>query len=195
MSIDGEILHLLKTHGAVLERTSGAHNVWKFPDGRIFTDAKTPSDHRSQKNALAELRRLLGVKREAKKNPDRREKTQPPGQLYQVDEAVDMPDWKRQLIQIKVAENNPMLEVIFRCDACGHHKGEEHDWLLYRKSTLPVFEIRPWDGRIAKRKEYGHLCSDTCAIKKMTDIVRAAPTDYIPTSSTEIMAALEGKQI
>ena len=60
MNEEEEVYQLLKKHGAVLDRQK-RHNVWKFPDGRIFTQSRTPSDWRAPLNQLSDLRRMLGV--------------------------------------------------------------------------------------------------------------------------------------
>lgn len=73
MTVTEEIETLLKEHGAVLDRQH-KHPVWRLPDGRIFVAASTPGDVRWERNSLADLRRLLGVKRVVHKNPARREK-------------------------------------------------------------------------------------------------------------------------
>ncbi len=73
MSIGDQIAQLIKEHGGVLERHI-KHNVWRFPDGRVFVTAQTPGDVRAERNCLADLRRFLGVKREINKNPERKEK-------------------------------------------------------------------------------------------------------------------------
>src|SRR5882672_6361921 len=55
-----EILDLIKEHGGWLERDNG-HRVFKFPDGRSFTQASSPSDQCSYKNNLSDLRHFLGI--------------------------------------------------------------------------------------------------------------------------------------
>lgn len=83
MDVDAEIRSLLKEHGAVLERTK-KHKVWSFPDGRIWVEGSTPSDVRAARNNLSDLRKMLGVKREIRKNPERKHKTGVNGkQAYQ----------------------------------------------------------------------------------------------------------------
>lgn len=71
--VQNEIDALLKEHGAVLDRTK-KHRVWKLPDGRIWVQGSTPSDVRAARNNLAQLRKMLGVEREIRKNPNRAEK-------------------------------------------------------------------------------------------------------------------------
>ena len=48
---------MAKKYGAKLEKTRNGH--WKFlcPDGSIVVAAKSPSDHRAQKNLESRLRR------------------------------------------------------------------------------------------------------------------------------------------
>ena len=60
MKYEAEIQRLLDEHGAVLSRTN-RHNVYKFPDGRIFTMSKTPSDYRTAMEQLQDLRKVLGI--------------------------------------------------------------------------------------------------------------------------------------
>lgn len=74
MTVREEIATLLKQHGAVLERQR-KHQVWRFPDGRIYVQASTPSDSVcNDQNDLCQLRRMLGITRETNKNPQRRTK-------------------------------------------------------------------------------------------------------------------------
>jgi hypothetical protein len=72
MSAEDEVIRLLRSHEAVLVRQR-KHAIYRFPDGRTFTLSRTPScfyaDH-----ALADLRRLLNLDREVRKNPDRKGK-------------------------------------------------------------------------------------------------------------------------
>ena len=56
----GELLRLLKSAGAVLERKR-KHCVWRLSDGSIFVHAATPSDSHAWANALREFRRLRGL--------------------------------------------------------------------------------------------------------------------------------------
>lgn len=55
-----EVASLLKEHGARLTRTK-RHLVYKFPDGKMFTKACTPSDFRAENNQLRDLKKLLGL--------------------------------------------------------------------------------------------------------------------------------------
>ena len=55
-----QVAALLKQHRATLVRTK-RHNVWKFPDGKMFTTAQTPSDIHAEDNQLRDLKRLLGL--------------------------------------------------------------------------------------------------------------------------------------
>jgi hypothetical protein len=170
-----EIYSLLKQHGAILERDR-KHRVYRFPDGRTFTLPSTCSDVRGYKNGLAMLRRFLGVSREIVKNPNRREKIPPAPQRYIADGKVDLPDWKHQLQQIREGSGDNMIEKIYRCDGanCKQQRGPANGWLIFKLTDKPIFEVRAWDDRLANRKEYGHLCSDSCAIKKMVAVVRGA---------------------
>ena len=62
MNAIAETDRLLAEHGAILVR-EGKHRVYQLPGGRVFTRPKTPSDHRSTLNSLANLRRVLGIRR------------------------------------------------------------------------------------------------------------------------------------
>lgn len=69
-----EVEALIRQHGGVLERQK-KHRVYRFPDGRSFTIASTPSDSvHAERNNLTDLRHFLGIKREIHKNPRRRRK-------------------------------------------------------------------------------------------------------------------------
>lgn len=126
------------------------------------------------KNAIAVLRRFLGVTREVRKNPNRREKTPPSPQRYIAAEVVDLPDWKRQLKDIQEGRGENMIEMVYKCDGvnCKEVRGPANGWLIFKLTEKPIFEVRAWDDQLAKRKDYGHLCSDQCAIKKMIAMVR-----------------------
>lgn len=84
MSAEDDVRRLLKEYGAVLMRSNN-HNIYKFPDGRIFTMVKTPSDHRTWKNQLQQLHELLGIRREIHKNPNRKSKHGVGKPLYRAD--------------------------------------------------------------------------------------------------------------
>jgi hypothetical protein len=58
MSRSAEIQYLLRLHRAVLIRER-KDKIFRFPDGRIFVVATSPSDHRAERNNLATLRRLV----------------------------------------------------------------------------------------------------------------------------------------
>ena len=51
-----KVIKRLEALGAVVLRKS-KHIVWKMPDGARIVTSKTPSDHRSEKNALALIAR------------------------------------------------------------------------------------------------------------------------------------------
>lgn len=55
-----EIQRLLREHKFKLHRTT-KHDVWKNAAGLTFITSATPSDLRAAKNALRDLRRLLGL--------------------------------------------------------------------------------------------------------------------------------------
>lgn len=55
-----EVIHLLKSHGAVLVRTK-KHQIWKMPDGRSYTMPSSPSCPFAWKNSLTDLRTFLGI--------------------------------------------------------------------------------------------------------------------------------------
>jgi len=61
MTPEHEVSRLLTASGAVLVRTNG-HRVYRFPDGGNWITPLTPSDWRSWKNNLADLRRRLGIR-------------------------------------------------------------------------------------------------------------------------------------
>ena len=88
---------LIKEHGGVLVRQK-KHQVWKFPDGRIFTMASTPGDCvHAERNNMTDLRNFLGIAREIKKNPNRRTKRGAVKQTFAPEKAAPLPDWKRKL--------------------------------------------------------------------------------------------------
>ena len=73
MNPEAEVSRLIKQHGGVLVRTK-RHKVWKFPDGRVFTTAATPSDYRAYANQLTDLKRTLGLTKSEATVGARREK-------------------------------------------------------------------------------------------------------------------------
>jgi hypothetical protein len=89
---------LIKQHGGKLVRTK-RHFVYRFPDGRCFTLAGTPSDMNAELNNMTTLRRFLGVERETNKNPDRRPKVGVKGRPAFTGAATDVAlrDWKKEL--------------------------------------------------------------------------------------------------
>jgi hypothetical protein len=65
MNAADEVNRLLKEHNAVLVR-QGKHLVYRLPNGQNFVLAKTSGDPaRAAKNNLSDLRRALGIVREA----------------------------------------------------------------------------------------------------------------------------------
>lgn len=58
------IAAFLREHSVAYEvEHGGKHVKYRFPDGRCFTTASTPSDWRATMNALTDLRRMLGIRR------------------------------------------------------------------------------------------------------------------------------------
>lgn len=105
MDPKAEVERLLKEHGAKLDRKR-KHCVWKFPDGRIWVCAATPSDKRAMDNQLCDLRKLLGVTPEIHKNPRRRRK---PGIVHPI---VFTPiprraTWKEKLAAVELFHPQP----------------------------------------------------------------------------------------
>jgi len=80
-----QIERLLKEHGFVLERDTN-HLVYKqVASGKTFTMSKTPSDFRAYPNALRDLKRILGFKREVKIGERREKKRKPPESIMKFD--------------------------------------------------------------------------------------------------------------
>jgi hypothetical protein len=72
MDADRELLEaMIKEHGGRLAR-SKKHSVYRFPDGRIFVRAQSPSCPRSDKNSLADLRKFLGLNPASRGQPGER---------------------------------------------------------------------------------------------------------------------------
>jgi hypothetical protein len=65
-----EATELLIEAGATVARQK-KHEVWKLPDGRIWTRSKTPSDSHSDQNNLSDLKKMLGIRDGGRSNPDR----------------------------------------------------------------------------------------------------------------------------
>jgi hypothetical protein len=63
-----ELRRLLEEHGAVLQSKTG-HMKWRLPDGQSFVHSKTASDRRSDKNAVHELKRILGLTKTTTSQP------------------------------------------------------------------------------------------------------------------------------
>lgn len=76
-----EVARLLRAHGAVLVRGK-KHKVYRFPDGRSFTHASTPSDTHAWANSLRSLRTVLGLNAEGRGAVgERRERVKKPGRI------------------------------------------------------------------------------------------------------------------
>lgn len=73
-----EVDRILREHNATLARSKN-HEVWKFPDGRIFTRALTPSDYRAENNNLSDLNKMLGLNVGKGLPGERRERRNRPG--------------------------------------------------------------------------------------------------------------------
>lgn len=79
--INGKLRDALDSLGATLKREK-KHLVWELPNGRTFVTAKSPSDHRAEKNALTDLEAISGVAvvERRKASPEvRAERRQRPG--------------------------------------------------------------------------------------------------------------------
>ena len=102
-----EIMHerrdveaLIKAHGGVLKRQR-KHQVWSFPNGRTLTLSVSPSDFRAVEGMLADLRKLVGIERESRKNPQRKRK---PGVTHKLDiepSGVRVRELRSQLTRIR----------------------------------------------------------------------------------------------
>lgn len=55
-----QILDMLSEHGAVLVRST-RHAVWRLPSGAQFVFSNTPSEYRTERNTLSNLRHVLGL--------------------------------------------------------------------------------------------------------------------------------------
>jgi hypothetical protein len=73
MDAESEVQRLLAESGAVLSRDR-KHEIWSLPNGRNFVRPKTPSDFRSARNSLSDLRRELGVAEKQGEPGERRER-------------------------------------------------------------------------------------------------------------------------
>jgi len=100
MNAQQEIEKLLVEHNITPERQTGGHKVYRLPNRRVYTISATPSDVRAYMNALADLRRMLGVKCEIVKNPNRREKCPPPPQQYRGEYIPPKMDLRQQLMSM-----------------------------------------------------------------------------------------------
>jgi hypothetical protein len=72
-----QLLEMLERNGAT-EIRSAKHRVWRLPNGHKFTVANTPSCPRAYRNALHDLRRLLGQTPTVAVIGERREKKPKP---------------------------------------------------------------------------------------------------------------------
>jgi hypothetical protein len=91
---------LIKAHGGVLKRQR-KHQVWSFPNGRTLTLSVSPSDFRAEKQMLTDLRKLVGIERRSRKNPQRKRK---PGAARKLDfepSGVRFEEWRSQLTRIR----------------------------------------------------------------------------------------------
>jgi hypothetical protein len=61
-----EIWRLLREHRAELVRHN-RHKVYKLPNGALFVTGETETSYRGWRDRLAQLRKLLGIKRPVKR--------------------------------------------------------------------------------------------------------------------------------
>ncbi len=80
MNARDQVNEYLREYGAVLQRKR-KHEVWKFPDGKVFVRAATPSDSRADDNNLSDLKKLLGLTKTVRTEGERREPRNKPGNL------------------------------------------------------------------------------------------------------------------
>lgn len=125
MEVEDQIAALIKEHGGRLERQR-KHLVYKFPAGQTYVRAQTPSDRRGVLNDLTYLRRLLGVKRESNKNPERVAKPGAPGRTFAPAETrTARPEFRQMLQEVRntLAEQErrrreherQLRDTVFRC--------------------------------------------------------------------------------
>ena len=55
----------------------------------------------------------------------------------------------------------------YKCDYCQNPKGETNHWWLRRRDTQQ-FTLLAWDGILADRDGYEHICSESCAAKALS---------------------------
>lgn len=141
-----EIHELLKSNGAVLERTK-KHHIWRFPDGRIWVLPGSPRSSQSYTNNLCDLRTFLGVKKAKKKStaPKRKKAKKSPAKVYlSSDEklAIIRPNRNAaelQKIKTAIAEFTPLRA-----------EGTEYDALPIVQSDSGPSSFA-WDAEAAKR--------------------------------------------
>lgn len=154
-----EVVRLLREHGAILTRTK-RHFVYKFPNGRTFTMACTPSDYRAASNQLRQLKRTLGLFGVRGVPGDRREKVDKPGRTanLRISASVDpvMLEAMRKagLVEARLNDKIAALTLQLRDSrAANHRKKRQLRQLQSRKVTCWACRLRNWWRRWNPRTE------------------------------------------
>ncbi len=67
----------------------------------------------------------------------------------------------------------------YRCDVCLAPKGAANHWWLH-PVVAGRFTLLPWDGLLADREGYQHLCSAACAYTALSKWMAAAVAPAAP---------------
>ena len=124
MNPSHEITRLLEQSGAVLVRSKN-HLVYRLPTGETYTRAKTPSDHRAERNDLSILRRALGSSatnpHHKENRPMESQRTAAPAVAAPPAPAPPQPESIKQRIEAGIASEEAMQEKLL-AEAQAHER-------------------------------------------------------------------------
>ncbi len=83
----------------------------------------------------------------------------------------------------------------YKCDYCGAQKGLTNHWWL-RQSIPQRFVLLPWDGDLADREGYEHICSESCASKALSKwMARSVVVEQVTVAQAAVAVTGEPREI
>lgn len=146
---DTEITRLLREHGAILARTK-RHMVYKFPDGRTFTMASTPSDFRAANNQLRDLKHTLGLFGTRGVPGERRDKKCKPGREKQLRISTSADPMmleamrKAGLIENRLNDKVAALTIELRNSRAANHRKKRQLRQMQKRHNCWLCRLRRW---------------------------------------------------
>jgi len=82
----------------------------------------------------------------------------------------------------------------YKCDYCLNLKGETNHWWLRPRDT-DQFTLLAWDGILADRDGYEHICSESCASKALSKWMARRSVQFSTRTSNGILASMDSDSV